>query len=1160
MIHWLAANTHLSLSNLSRFIVISTLALIFFPINAPAEPGTLFSYAHDFSRTIPDAGGLDDNIATWEIDLIGAPANAVITSVDVEYWIDHNWAGDLRVWLTTEHNGEWQDYVLWDQEGGHADDIYEKETGITTWNGLPANRKWYLCAADYARPDEGEIEQWKIWVHFDSRTLIPPVAPYGQNFTSGKPDRLQGWEYYSTNEGRIQVVNGQLRMDDMVDGSAYSLNEAILHLDLSRQSGVILTLDHFSSPDENNSLPSSFKNHANGDGILISADGTNWYLLTNLTSDFQQQSFDLDAAIQSTGISYNSDFRIKFQQYGDSSWPKNGRAFDNISITTKGIVPPSEGPFGTWRGTFNSTSYGTSGTINNWIMREDYTTESKWELNVKTNTGLRIHPSGTYSFSPANNHLDFLYTGLATIWVEGQITDLPCILDVNGTVFNDNAWGSYVIKLFPPNILPFVDTGTWQATSIPNVPYHVFGIEISNGWNYNDPNVPNDTTYDFRLGLETDNTISHVEFLTPAGGTFQIPSLTHAQSGNIHTWHYALETMPSESPSTAGLVGHWTMDDNAANTTVLDSSGRSNHGTARRNTSALSTLGKIGSALTFNGSSDYINCGNASSLDITSSISVSAWVRFNSLPNYQTIVTKRGTEPDKTANYAFRTGTAPNQNQLEFYYHDGIVWHIYTTSKANLLTGQWYHVIVTYTFGSGAGIKFYLDNNLLSGRWTMGNGNSPVRINTKPVTIGGLTSGAGVSGERLHGAIDDVMIFNRALSEAEIKELYIQPVGGREYWRYEGKFTRSDALKNYGEGTYTITVHYKDGSQGQTTAWFGIPNTSNTIMQPTQKPVLIFPKHNSRTTSPVAFTWEPCKDANATSIALRLEKQDSTGERIDIEAPVDATGSDPIELSPGIWNAKLFCERWYDTNNPENIDVLAGKYSESDYRFEVFSDGLVAHWKMDDNTANTTVLDSSGRGNHGTARRNTSTLSTPGKIDSALNFNGVSDYIDCGNASSLNITGSVSISAWVRFNSLPDYQTIVAKRGAVNDNAANYAFRTGTAPNQNQLEFYYYDGTRWHIYTTSKTNLLTGQWYHVIVTYTFGSGAGLKFYLNNNLLSGRWTMGNGNSPARTNTKPVTIGGLTSGEKVSGERLHGAIDNVMIFNKILSETEINALYK
>jgi hypothetical protein len=204
---------------------------------------------------------------------------------------------------------------------------------------------------------------------------------------------------------------------------------------------------------------------------------------------------------------------------------------------------------------------------------------------------------------------------------------------------------------------------------------------------------------------------------------------------------------------------------------------------------------------------------------------------------------------------------------------------------------------------------------------------------------------------------------------------------------------------------------------------------------------------------------------------------------------------------------------------------------------------------------NYTVVDSSSKGNNGTAQSNpSSSMHTNGVIDGALSFNGSNDYINCGNNSSLNLTGSVSISAWVKFNSLPNYQTIIAKRGALTDTASNYAVRTGALANKNQLEFYYHNGQQWQVYTTSNANLTTGQWYHVVVTYTFGSGTNIKCYLNNNLLSGRWTLGNGNSPVQTNTKPVTIGGLTN-----GERLNGAIDNLMIFDRTLLETEVTALY-
>jgi len=1157
MVSLRSINIHSPLSTLSKFAIICMLAVVLFPIDsqAQADLDTISYHAQDGPKVIQDNGGYDGR-TVWEINLTGAPADAVIRSVDIEYWVTHTWVGDLKVWLTTEDKGEWIEYVLWDRQSGNANDIHEKETGLSTWNDLPVNRKWYLCAADYVNMDEGRMDSWKIWVYFDRAGVVPQFVPYYEDFTEGKPDRSQGWEYYSNNRGRIAVVDGKLRMDDEQDGFSYSLNEAMLHLDLSERSGVTLTLNHESSSDENTSLPSRFTGHLNGDGIAISPGGLNWYLVTNLTSSFNQKSFDLDPIVQAAGISYTSDFRIKFQQYDNYGWSTDGRAFDNISITATGADPQSRMPFGLWNGTFNSTTYGVAGSINDWIMREDYTTQAVWELTVVPGTGIKVNPSGTLSFNPLNDRLSFLYTGQASILNDGQIMEVPGTLNVQGTVFRNRIEGNYTLRLSPPNLPSINDNGTLQVNKEANVALHVFGIEMSTGWNFNDPETTwNDLMYDFSLGLETDNTVSFVEFQTPKGYTLQIPSDSYTQVGDVQTWHYPVETTsPVSSTLASGLVAYWTMDDDANDATVTDSSGKGNHGTARQNTSVLSTPGKFDSALTFNGSSDYIDCGNDSSLDITDNISISAWVRFDSLPNYQTIVAKRGAQADNDSNYALRTGSLANQDEIEFYYRDGTNWHVYTTSNANLTTGQWYHVVVTYTYGTGTSIKCYVNGNVVSGNWTWGNGNTPTQNNTKPVTIGGLTSG-----ERLNGAIDSLMIVDRMLSETEISTLYAgqQPVtSSGERWDYKGKFSTLDELDKYSDGTYTIKVYYKDGTQDRTTVRFGIPGATDSIPQPTNKPVLTSPKHNSVKTSPVTFRWEPCNDVNATSVSLHLENQD-TGEYVDIKPPVGATSSDPIPLSGGMWQAQIFCESWYDTNNLDSIDISVGKYSESDYIFNVVggSSGLVAHWKMDDNAANTTVTDSSGKGNHGTARRNTSVLSTPGKIDGALTFNGSSDYINCGNNSSLDITGSISISGWVRFDSLSSrYQTIVAKRGSETNIISNYALRTGSILNQNQLEFYYYDGSNWHIYSTSNANLTTGQWYHAVVTFTFGTGTGIKCYLNNNLLSGSWTYGNGNSPVQTNTMPVTIGGLTD-----KERLHGVIDKVMIFNRTLSGTEISTLY-
>ena len=553
-------------------------------------------------------------------------------------------------------------------------------------------------------------------------------------------------------------------------------------------------------------------------------------------------------------------------------------------------------------------------------------------------------------------------------------------------------------------------------------------------------------------------------------------------------------TVTFASTGDASLVGHWTMDDDAANATVEDSSGNGNNGTAQQNTSVLHTAGQIGGALTFNGITDYVDCGNDNSFDITDEITISAWVKFDSLPNYQSILVKRGTQTDTASNYALRTSALANRDEVEFYYHDGSSWHVYTTSNANLTAGQWYHFVVTFTFGTGTSAKCYVNNNLLSGSWTLGNGNSPVQINTKPVTIGGLTSE-----ERADGVIDQVKIFNKALSAAEVLELYNEP-----------------------------------------------PPPEPDLLPPTPDPATFASNPTAISDTAISMTATTGSDASSPVEYYFAETSGNPGGSDSGWQPSSSytdTGLSPstqytytVQMRDGLGNTGT-------ASDPQDATTV-----------EPPSSDLVAHWTMDDNAGTSTVIDSSGNGNHGAAQGPTSVLHTTGAIGGALTFNGTSDYVNCGDDSSLDITDAITISAWVKFDSLPDFQSILVKRGAVTDTASNYALRTGNLANHDEVQFYYHDGSSWHVYTTSNANLTAGQWYHFVVTFTFGTGTSAKCYVNNNLLSGSWTLGNGNSPVQINTKPVTIGGLTS-----GERADGVIDNVMIFSRALSQEEIEELY-
>jgi len=367
---------------------------------------------------------------------------------------------------------------------------------------------------------------------------------------------------------------------------------------------------------------------------------------------------------------------------------------------------------------------------------------------------------------------------------------------------------------------------------------------------------------------------------------------------------------------------------------------------------------------------------------------------------------------------------------------------------------------------------------------------------------------------------------------------------GKHYWEYEASFDDLNGLLDYGDGTYTINVHYTDGSQAETTVLFANPNTGKPILQPTQEPILTSPAHNETTSSPVTFAWQDCSDPNATSIWLAIAKV-GTEDEINFDFPVNAKKSDPLNLSSGLWEAALCFDHWYDFNNVNGIPVEVGKYSESDYTFEVIDITLVSSWSMDDNAANTTVVDSSGNGNNGTAQRYTKHIATQGVIDGALAFNGRSDYINCGKRRSLNITGSITLSAWIYPASLNG--TIISKRTYSRGPVVQYLLDTD---DHNKLRFLWYN--RGWKGVSHDASALTNQWSHVVGTYDADSNV-VKLYVNGNEVAS----GKERSGLISNNVPVMIGAWHNGVTACNV-FKGAIDQVMIFNRALSPAEVSAL--
>lgn len=222
-----------------------------------------------------------------------------------------------------------------------------------------------------------------------------------------------------------------------------------------------------------------------------------------------------------------------------------------------------ESPLGMWNGTFTSDTYGPNGTITNWIVRGDGTTEGHWELNIGGGTVISFNPSGNYTYDDCQ----FEFSCSGTAYESGSGTSSGYTLHVtDGNVTGDSATGDYII-FFTNTYWPPSDSGTWSVTREPAaISNHVFYIEIEQEWDYDEPSDDNDLAYKFEIIIATDNTVNLVEFLTPAGNTFEIPNLP-GQWDDVNQIWTTHEYDPCED------IYYWEYSKHAAAPSELDSYG-----------------------------------------------------------------------------------------------------------------------------------------------------------------------------------------------------------------------------------------------------------------------------------------------------------------------------------------------------------------------------------------------------------------------------------------------------------------------------------------------------------------------------------------------------------------------------------------------------------
>lgn len=214
---------------------------------------------------------------------------------------------------------------------------------------------------------------------------------------------------------------------------------------------------------------------------------------------------------------------------------------------------------------------------------------------------------------------------------------------------------------------------------------------------------------------------------------------------------------------TTGLVAWYPFSGNAG-----DSSGHNNNGTVYGATLTTDRYGRSEKAYSFDGSNDYILVPDNNSLDLTTAMTISAWINPGECPvtDMGCPILAKGTGAGGES-YCFDIADAGNT--LRFLCRSGGT--AYMVKAFGWLTtgriGEWIHVAVVYN-GASNTAKIYENGTAIATSSSMP---SNISTNTHELSIGSRQSGSSTYDLNLKGYLDDIYIFSRVLSDAEIEEL-----------------------------------------------------------------------------------------------------------------------------------------------------------------------------------------------------------------------------------------------------------------------------------------------------------------------------------------------------------------------------------------------------
>ncbi|MDD5144693.1 MAG: LamG domain-containing protein [Candidatus Pacebacteria bacterium] len=660
-----------------------------------------------------------------------------------------------------------------------------------------------------------------------------------------------------------------------------------------------------------------------------------------------------------------------------------------------------------------------------------------------------------------------------------------------------------------------------------------------------------------------------------------------------------------------GLVGYWPMNEGSGYT-AYDSSGIGNKGTLKNfdfNVNSGWTTGKVEGALKLDGSNDYINAGSNTSLDDLSSFTYSLWIKPSSWTpsGYKRLISKGAQQPYN--DLIVRTDQSGKLHYERTYSGEDLFY--LTTNQVSLNT--WSHVALTVASGTA---HIYINGAEAS----YDNATNGTGVITSDAASDFLIGDRVLGDSRFYGSIDDVRAYNRELSADEVRYLYNHrgPVG---WWKFDS-FTASTTPDSSGNGN-NGTVYGATSTAGKINTalsfdgaddYVGMGANLNSFTNVTLSAWVKLSGYNASWRSGIISRRRSDGGLEGLNFDVGGALQNQ-GQLLVYEAGLGGIESNGV-LSLDTWyfvtttifgtDVSIYIDGVLDKTGtlawtwPSDVDIQIGKVFGTSYYFNGLIDdvrvynyartaeeirmdynggfvakfgssdesggesinlsrGLVGYWNFDEGSGYT-VKDSSGSGNNGTLNNfdfNSNSKWTSGNsaanTGGALKFDGSNDFVDAGSDASLDLS-AFTIGLWVKPAAYADNRFVVSHGYNGSNVQRNYEIGFGWGSHSGKWVFVWGDGVAGDKYTLSDTYTLN-EWQYLTVSWDDSTGH-LKTYFNGVLT---WDRGIGGTIYQNANNRLIFGAEYWGYPATSDRFNGSLDEVRIYNRVLSNDEVRYMY-